>query len=598
MDKTDDRDVTTVYRAFRRTVSLHSDRPALRFKRNRAEARITYGQMAEQVAALRRAMHAMGVARGDRVAILAYNRPEWIIADLAIQGLGAIDVPIYHTLPASQVGHYLKDSGARFVFTEDERQSEKVRSLGDAASIKICQFSGPVSGDISSFDTILENAGSDTDLDSRLDAEEGTVSPDAVATFIYTSGTTGSPKGAMLSHRALLHTGRAAQEIVTVDERDVFLSFLPLCHVVERVGGYYLPLQIGAEIVISQGPIALAAELAEADATIFICVPRVFDLMRERALEAIAQLPPLRRRIANLALTIGRRRASANEAGGGPGMALSCAYALAGRLVLRTVRRRLTGRCMRFLVSGGAPLHRDTGYFMASIGTTILEGYGLTEFPVISLNRPNDNRIGTVGTALPGVEIRISENGEIQARGPSLMMGYHNRPEDTAAIIEDGWLKSGDVGSLDADGRLRITDRIKDIIVLGSGKNVAPQPIEALLRRSPFISEAVLFGDGSVGLVGLIVPDFDRLKAHLRSRGHPDCAGNEELVGQPAAVKVIKDEIAAASAELADYERVKDIRLLPRPFTIETGELTPTMKTRRRIIAERYAAQLNAMTRR
>ncbi len=548
--------------------------------------------------ALRRALRARGIERGDRVAILSYNRPEWIVADLAIQGLGAVDVPIYHTLPPAQVAHYLRDSGARFVFTEDERQTAKVSSADpNAPAVQICQFSGPVADGVLSFDGLVAQAEPDDDLDARLDAEEAAVQPDAIATFIYTSGTTGAPKGAMLSHRALLHTGQAAQQFVALDERDVFLSFLPLCHVVERVGGLYLPILIGAEIVISQGPFALAGELAEADATVFLCVPRVYDLMRERAVEAIAQLPPLRCRLAEFALSVGRRRLTVIEAGRTPGSMLSAAYLLADRLVLRTLRRRLTGRCMRFLVSGGAALPRDTGSFMASIGMTLLEGYGLTEFPVISLNRPTDNRIGTVGTALPGVEIRISDSGEVLARGPSLMLGYHNRPEDTASMIGDGWLHSGDVGSLDKDGHLRITDRIKDIIVLGSGKNVAPQPIEAMLRQSPFITEAVLFGDGRIGVIALIVPDFEHIRTYLRAQGHGDTDSPEAIAVHPEAIRLIKREIDAVSTNLADYERVKDFRLLPRPFTIETGELTPTMKTRRRTIAERYAEELAQMTR-
>jgi long-chain acyl-CoA synthetase len=588
---------TTVYRTLLTTASRHPDRPALRFRRDGYWQHMTYRDLAESVRALRRALHALGVRRGHRVAILSYNRPEWIIADLAIQALGAIDVPIYHTLPAAQVAFYLADAGASIVFTEDAAQTAKAASLSSSLPA-IIQFSGTVAEPALSYEALLAEARPDDQLDQMLDSQELELTPDDTATFIYTSGTTGDPKGAMLSHRALLYTAGAAQQVVPVSEHDVFLSFLPLCHVVERVGGYYLPLVLGAEIVQSQGPFALAGELAEARPSAFICVPRFYDTLRQRILDTVAHTSGLRRTLAQWALRVGQAHANARLNGDTPGWFVALQHRLADRLVLETIRRKATGGAIRFLVSGGAPLHPDTGMFLETLGLSVLEGYGLTEFPVISLNRPGQERLRCVGHPLPGIEVRIGGHGEILARGPSLMAGYHARPEATAAVIDgDGWFHTGDVGLLDEEGRLRITDRIKDIIVLANGKNIAPQTIELRLTRSTYIADAVLFGDGHMGLVALIVPAFEAVRDWLRRRG-ATVQEAETICADPSVLKLIRDEISAQTADLADFEQIKGFRLIPKPFTVENGELTPTMKAKRRVIAERYGRELATLLRR
>jgi long-chain acyl-CoA synthetase len=547
---------------------------------------------------LREALFDLGVRRADRVAILSYNRPEWIIADLAIQGLGAVDVPIYHTLPATQVDYYLRDSGACVLLTEDARQTAKVGPTGtrSPALRHVVQMDGDPAGDALAYGALVAASSPRRDRSDELDAVERAVSPDDVATFIYTSGTTGAPKGAMLSHRALLHTALAARELVSLTERDVFLSFLPLCHVVERVGGYYLPVTVGAEIVLSGGPFALAADLREARPTAFICVPRVYDSMRERVMEAVATMPAHRRRLVTWALGRAREAVLARQAGRRPPWTGAPARVLADRLVLRRMREAVTGGAMRYVVSGGAPLNPETGIFVESLGIPILEGYGLTELPVISLNRPEDARFGTVGSPLAGIEVRVAPDGEILARGPSLMTGYHGRPDDSAsAVDQDGWLHTGDVGRQDPRGRITITDRIKDIIVLANGKNIAPQMIEALMRESPLVQECVLFGDRQNSLGALIVPALDRVRAALREADLPEIEHDLALCEAPAVIRMVKSELDRLSSGLADFERIKQFRLIARPFSIETGELTPTMKVRRRAVAAAYADYVAAM---
>jgi len=563
--------------------------------------RLTYAELVDAVLRLRASLYGLGVRRGDRVALLSYNRPEWIIADLAVQSLGAVDVPIYHTLPASQVDYYLRDSGASIIVTEDARQTAK---LGVSANRSptlnhIVQIADDTASGVTPFATLVEDGPLDAKIQATLDAIEAEVSPDDVATFIYTSGTTGMPKSAMLSHRALLYTSEAATQMAGICETDVFLSFLPLCHVVERVGGYYLPMSIGGEIVISEGPFALSAEMREAAPTAFICVPRVFDAIRDRVVDTVAKLPHARRAAARWALAVGTDRARRIQAGRRSGPIGGLLYALADALALRRIRVTATGGSMRYLVSGGAPLDPETGLFMAAIGVEVLEGYGLTEFPVISLNRPGDARFGTVGPPIPGVGVRIAADGEVLARGPSLMRGYYGRDSANDQTVDaERWLHTGDVGELDATGRLTITDRIKDIIVLANGKNVAPQPIETLLRQSPFVSEAVLFGDGQNSLVALIVPAFDHIRADRRRTGLPPAAtGDEELARDPEVRRLMKAELDRLSSGLADFEHVKQFRLIPRPFSIENDELTPTMKVKRRSVARTYAADIAAMLR-
>ncbi|MCC6731210.1 MAG: long-chain fatty acid--CoA ligase [Chthonomonadales bacterium] len=589
----------TIYQMLRESARRFESRRALGYKEDGAYRYLTYGDVWRRVRSFRRGLASLGVRRGDRIALLSYNRVEWAIADLTAQSLGVVTVPIYHTLPVEQVEYLVRDSASRVLIVEDARQLVKAQELRPRVRTleHVVVMRGPAAEDVLRFDEVLARGGPEGPMDDKLDRQAEEIAPDEVATLIYTSGTTGDPKGAMLSHRALLHTGTAAREFVRLDETDVFLSFLPLCHIVERVGGHYLPLSVGALIVYSEGPFAVAGEIADVRPTVFLCVPRLYENVQEKVMEHAARLPARRRRVFGWAMRVGREYAERRSRGATIGPALALQRRAADQIVLEQVRRKATGGRVRFLVSGGAPLGSETALFFESIGVTILEGYGLTECPVIALNRPGRSRLGTVGEPLPGLEARIADDGEIHARGPSLMRGYFGKPEATAEAIDgEGWFNTGDIGEIGPGGFLRITDRKKDIIVLANGKNVAPQPIEARLKRSPYIQEAVLIGDRQSVMVAIVVPAFDRLR-HWAAELGVEAASAEALAAHPDVKRLIKAEIDRCSEGLADFERVRRFALVDHAFTIDGGELTPTLKVRRREVARLYAPLIEQLVR-
>lgn len=589
----------TIYEMLRDSVRRHGPAHAFGVPTTGGYRFVTYDEAWTQVRDLCRGLAALGLRRGDRIAILSENRLEWALCDLAAQCLGLVAVPIYPTLPAIQVEHLVRDSAARVLFVSDAKQAAKAASLVNAPALE-CVVRFEAGGDSAAVG--LEDVvrrGREAGIDDReLDAQAAALSEDDPATLIYTSGTTGEPKGAILSHRALLHTGVAALEFVHVGRGDVFLSFLPLCHVIERVGGHYLPLMCGATIVYSQGVFALASEFARVEPTVFLCVPRVYEAMQEKLQEHVAKMPARRRHFVEQACETGRQWSVARRTGR-PGALLSLRHSLADRLVLRRIRERMLGRRIRFLVSGGAPLNPQTIELLEALGVPVLEGYGLTEFPVISLNRPGNTVVGSVGEPLPGIEVRFADDGEILARGPSRMDGYFGKPQDTAQAIDaDGWFHTGDIGEPVTDRIFRITDRKKDIIVLSNGKNVAPQAIEKKLKESPYIAEAVLLGDRRSTISAILVPAFEPLKAWARERGRLGPGDNEldGLLASPEVRALFREEIDRLSGSLADFERVKRFVLAPQPFTVEGGELTPTLKVRRRVVLEKYAALVEQLT--
>jgi len=589
----------TIYQMLKESVQKFGRRPALGRKQGEAYRYLTYDEVWERVRALRKGLAALGVKKGDRIALLSENRPEWALTDLAAHCLGVVAVAIYPTLPTPQVQYLVSDSAARVLVVSTEKQLAKALQLRPHVRTleQIVVMDGPAPEGVLTFDEVCERGKSSGIRDADLDAQAADVSPDDMATLIYTSGTTGDPKGAMLTHTNLLYTGHAALQIVELNENDVFLSFLPLCHIIERVGGYYLPLSIGARIVYSEGVFAIANEIAEVKPTVFLCVPRLYENVMERILEHAAKLPARRKRVLDWALAVGKECVERKEAGRSIGPILALKRAIADRLALRTIREKASGGRARFFVSGGAPLNPVTAAFFEAFGVRILEGYGLTECPVISLNRPDRSRLGTVGPPLPGIEVKIAPDGEILARGPSLMRGYFGKPEATAETIDEaGWLHTGDVGEMTPDGMLKITDRKKDIIVLANGKNVAPQPIEARLKESPYIAEIVLIGDRQGSLVAIVVPAFDRLRAWAKQNEIP-AHDMGELTRRAETRKLFKDEIDRLSGDLADFERIKRFSLVEQPFSIETGELTPTLKVKRKIIAQKYTHLIEQMAR-
>ena len=598
----------TLYAMFRETVRLHGDRPAVRFKRRKEPdyTVYTYRELDEKVQAFRRGLDALGFSKGDRVALISHdNRPEWAISDLAAQSLGLVTVPIYGTLPAAQVAYYVRDSNARGIVVSDAKQRAKVdefRSntpdLQIVVSMDGTQDQLDVEGALA-FDTVYER-GKSGRAAAELDAIAAEVNPDDIATLIYTSGTTGDPKGAMLSHVNLLHTPDAVVDvpIARLTNQDTFLSFLPLSHITERVGGHYLPLRVGACITYSQGLSSFGEELTQTvRPDMLLCVPRLWENMHERFRESLAKMPDKQRKPVEWGLKVGETVALRRSENRGVGPLLALQHMLADKLVLSKVRERVTGGRLRYCVSGGAPLDPQAATFFLAIGIQMLEGYGLSETSIITVNRPGSQRIGTVGTLLPEVELKLADDGEILTRGPGRMRGYWNKPEATAEAIDgEGWFRTGDVGELSADGYLRITDRKKDLIVLTNGKKVAPQPIEALLKHSPFIGEAVLLGDRQSTVMAILVPAFDKLKAWARTNNLRD-VDDAELAVHPDVQKLFKAEIDRCAPDLADYEKIKRFKLLDRPFTVDGGELTPTLKVKRKFVIQKYADIIASMTR-
>jgi long-chain acyl-CoA synthetase len=543
----------------------------------------------------------LGVGMGDRVVIMSESRPEWLTADLAILTLGGVTVPVYATLTPGQARYIIQDSGARVAFVSTAEQLEKlqdVRHQLPALEAIVTFAAAPVgSTSVLSLDALMARG------HTRLMGEWGVgrqfrdttreIRPGQLATIIYTSGTTGEPKGVMLSHANLISNLVAGHTIVPVKDDDVSLSFLPLSHSFERLVSYVY-LAHGVTIIFAESMDTVGRDLAIVKPTVMTGVPRVYEKFQARILERGHALPQPRRTLFHWGVKVAHAKARAEASGGRAGGILALEVALADRLVFSKIRESIGGR-LWCLVSGSAPLPMHAAEFFHGLGLTITEGYGLTETsPIVTANPIGAARLGTVGKPIPGVEVRIADDGEILVRGPNVMMGYYNKPEDTAAVLKNGWFYTGDIGTLDPEGYLRITDRKKDLLVTSGGKKVAPQPIEAVLKRSPLVAEAVLLGDRRRFIAALIVPDFVALERRLKDLGRPP-ADRAALVGRDDVVALYDEIIAALNRELSQFERIKKFRVLPREFTIASGELTPTMKVKRKAVEQNLAAEIEEL---
>jgi long-chain acyl-CoA synthetase len=544
-------------------------------------------------------LRALGVDRGDRVAILGENRPEWAFADLATLCAGAVDAPIYSTLTPAQVLYILRDSESKAIFVSNAAQARKVAEIrGQARELHhvIRMGEEPIEGTLSLEEVRArgrEGLAQDKDAVRRRAQE---VRPEDLATLIYTSGTTGDPKGVMLTHSNLVSNVLSSLEgFPVITPQDVALSFLPLCHVFERMGGYYLMLKAGATIAYAESVDKVPVNMGEVRPTLMLSVPRLYEKMYARILEKVAADPPLRRKIFGWALGVGRRVFRHRVERTPPGALLKLEQALATALVFSKVKQRVGGR-LRLFVSGGAPLAREIAEFFGSVGLLILEGYGLTETsPVISVNRPDHFKPGTVGPPIDGVEVKIAADGEILVRGPNVMKGYYKKPEATAEAIDSGgWFHTGDIGVIDKDGFLVITDRKKDILVTSGGKNIAPQPIENRIKTNPFFAEIVMIGNRRNFASALVVPNFEQLERWAKQRGLA-WKSREELVALPAVVHHYEGLVDELTAEHAQFEKIKKIALLPGEFTLESGELTPTLKVKRRVVEEKYREVIDGL---
>jgi long-chain acyl-CoA synthetase len=556
----------------------------------------------EQVRDLSLGLSALGVGAGDRVAILSESRPEWLLTDLAVVTAGGVTVPVYPTLSAAQARYIFQNCAAKVVVVSTRLQLEKIQDirhlLPSLESVVVIEETAASSG--ASVLTLADVAarghrrmavewGAGREFRDRTRA----IAEDQLATIIYTSGTTGEPKGVMLTHGNLVANMRAAAAVLDLSHEDVALSFLPLSHSFERMASYVY-LFAGVTIVFAESFDTVGRDIATVRPTLLTGVPRAYEKMQARVLEKGQAATPAKAALFRWAVRAGVAKARAVLRGRSVGPLAALRASIADRLVFSKIRAGLGGR-IRFGVSGSAPLAVDTAEFFHAVGLPVIEGYGLTETaPILTVNPPQAPRVGSVGKAIEGVEIRIADDGEILARGPNIMSGYYNKPEATAEAIRGGWFHTGDIGQLDEQGYLTITDRKKDLLVTSGGKKIAPQPIEAVLKRNPLVSEAILLGDRRRYAVALIVPEFTALERRMKDLGRPP-GEREDLVKRPDVLALYQEIVDALNHELSQFERIKKVALLPAEFTIESGELTPTMKIRRRVIEDRWRTEIEKL---
>jgi len=539
-----------------------------------------------------------GIERGDRVAILSENRPEWTIADLAIQCVGAINVPIYPTLLDEQIRFILADCGARAVVCSTTEQLGKIARVRDGLEalrtvVALDPIEGPPAPDLPWSDLCAGGAKLAAAHPGLFDEMRSAVQPGDLASIIYTSGTTGVPKGVMLTHANFISNVLATIAILPMTDRDVALSFLPLSHVLERMAEYAY-LSRGATIAYAESVETLPQDLQAVSPTIVAMVPRVFEKFHSRVMDAVRSGSAVKRALFGWALRVGQARVPYLLEGRPLPRGLALRAALADRLVFSKIRERVGGR-ISYFISGGAPLNADLARFFWGAGLPVYEGYGLTETsPVISVNCPGRARLGTVGPVVADVEVRIAEDGEILVRGPNVMQGYYRNEEANQQIFRDGWLCTGDIGMLDADGFLAITDRKKDVIKTSGGKIVAPQPMENDLKADRYIANAVVVGERRRFISALLVPDFAGLETFCGDEGL-DRLPREEQLRHPKVQELFRRRIDRAMEGRPRYEQVKAFRLLPRELTLEDGEMTPTLKVKRSVVERKFQELSNSM---
>ncbi len=571
-------DARSLAAALLETAERCPERTALLSPSKRGFRHYTYREMVAMVFDYARALSSFGLTRGDRVVIIGETCMQWALVDWAAQSLGIVVVPIYPTLPPDQACYIARDSEAKVVVAQNAKLAAKLADLGLRST---CWADGEANH-------LLERAKSTNLLVDDWREKLGRIGRDHLATLIYTSGTTGDPKGVMLTHDNFLSLCKGILQSLPISEEDRFLSFLPLSHVFERFAGHVLPIVTGATIAYAGSVASLATDMVNVKPTIMLCVPRFLEATRARILDGVEKQPPLRRRLFAAAMAQGKRNVEGRFAP---------AWPLMDGLVAAKVRRRFGG-AIRFFVSGGAALAPHVSDFYRAMGLNVLQGYGLTETTAAAcVNHPDHNIPRTVGPPIPGVEIRLAPDSEILIRGPGVMRGYWNKPEETAsAFDEQGWFQTGDLGAFEGE-HLRVTDRKKDILVLGNGKNIAPQPIENKIKESELIEEAVLFGDGMEYVCALIVPQFEMVRRRLNAQGQTAPEDDRELVEDPRVRALLKSELDAVNRTLADFERVKRHELLSEPFSVDSGDLTPSLKVRRAVVRKNYAEELRRMQR-
>jgi long-chain acyl-CoA synthetase len=563
---------------------------------------ISAGEMAVRVRAIASGLQSLGVRPGAHIALLSENRPEWTITDFAILNSGAADVPIHTTLAVAQVAYVLNDAQVEILFLSGQSQYDRVReSFGEIPGLKTIITFDPVTTDDARVMSLveLERRGREADATNpqRFDETRRSVRPETLATLIYTSGTTGEPKGVMLSHQNLASNAVTCAMTLPINRGDAVLSFLPLSHIFERTG-FYFYLHRSAAIHYAESVDKVTQNLREVSPYFMTSVPRLFEKIHATATEKAEKAGGATARIAAWAEEVAQQWAAAQTKGGANAW-LNFKRSIAVRLVFSKWQQAMGGK-IRCFISGGAPLSVELAQTFYGAGMPILQGYGLTESsPVISANTAESHRLGSVGKPIPGVEVRIAEDGEVLCCGPNVMQGYYNKPEETARTLEkDGqgrvWLRTGDIGHFDADGYLFITDRKKDLIKTSNGKYIAPQPIENDIRRSRFVNQAVVIGDQRKFPIALIYPQLEALQSYAQLK-NINCKSTEDLLRHPRILDLLERQVEKFTPTLADYEKVKAVGIIEKELTIDGGELTPTLKVRRRVVMEKYKSLIESV---
>ncbi len=559
----------TIPGLFVRQVAAGPDRPFLTYYEGPAWRMLTYAEMQDRVERVAAHLLALGVGPREAVVLMAPNRLEWAVADLAIQLIGGVTAPIYPSSIESQVQAILRNCDARVALVEGHEREDRLHGV---RTVRLESEFMRWYGEPATPEQMAE-----------IQRRAAGIRPDDLATIVYTSGTTGEPKGVEHAHGNLVDEVRQAIRAFPMDEGDVGLSLLPLSHILERVSGFYQMIGAGSSAWLSRGSDQLLEDIAACRPTVMICVPRIFEKVYQGVMAQVAQRSPIQQQLFRWALAKGRRHAETGAAG--------LSYRLADRLVLAGLRRRLTGGRLRYFICGGAPLLREVEAFFWAIGVKILQGWGLTETSSgTTANRVDDHRFETVGKPLPGVELRIAEDGEILVKSPGNLIAYHQNPAATAEVLSEGWFHTGDIGEIDQDGFLHITDRKKDLLKTSGGKFVAPLQLEAQLLQDPLLSNAMVVGDLRPYVTALLVPNWLLVEKTLGLSGDP-----EALVADPRLNAALQEIVDRANQDLASWETIKRFAVLPHEFSETTGELTPTLKVRRRVVLEHHQAQIDEM---
>jgi len=574
------------------TVKRHPNKKAVLWKEDGRYRSVSYFELWDLIRQFAFALRQMGVQRNTKVAIISENGPHWLISDFAVLSLGAVTVPIYPSLTGKQIRTILQNADAEVAIVQNPETAERVKNWPERIKkvilIEQAVFDHPL---VISFRKAMDQGKASPIID-RWGWQ--TLGRNDLATIVYTSGTTGEPKGVMLSHGNILANVENVQHFVPISHRDTSLSFLPLSHIFERTAGQFVPMSAGGTIAYAESPDTVAQNLLEIRPTLITGVPRLFEKMYAQVMESIEQSSPLKKRLFRWAIKVGEDRLRhINQGSGWPvPLELEKKYLRAKQLVFSKIHEK-TGGNLRLMISGGAPLHPEVSRFFSTIGLPVLEGYGMTECsPVIACNPVHYIKPGTVGRPLPGTEVKLTDDGELLVKGPSVMMGYYKQPEETVRTVVNGWLHTGDIAQIDGDGYLRIVDRKKNLIVLSTGKNVAPQPVESALASSRFIQQAVLVGNNRPYVCALIVPDFEALTRHAQKNGWT-FKTQEELARLSR--QLLQGEIDRLTAEFAPFERPKKFSVLMEPFTLEKGELTPTLKVRTGVAEKKYGEVIDAL---